>query len=113
MNDDEEIPCVPKSRNACAFCGHIAILVCGQQKLADKCEFNIKEKVNHPAHYGGDTIYETIKVLRNWMTPEQFEGFLVGNSIKYLSRYRHKGGTDDLRKSKWYLDYLLQMEQDK
>jgi len=72
-----------------------------------------KETINHPQHYGGDTIYETIKVLRNWMTPEQFEGFLVGNSIKYLSRYRHKGRIDDLRKSKWYLDYLLQMEQDK
>jgi Protein of unknwon function (DUF3310) len=72
-----------------------------------------RENINHPSHYGGDTTYETIKVLRNWMTPEQFEGFLIGNSIKYLSRYRHKGGTDDLRKSKWYLDYLLQMERDK
>ena len=66
------------------------------------------EHVNHPAHYGGDTEYETIKVLRAWMTPEQFAGFCLGNAIKYLSRAGKKDAAlQDLKKSRWYLDYYI------
>lgn len=66
------------------------------------------ENVNHPEHYGGDTTYETIKVLKAWLTPEQYEGALVFNTVKYLSRYRSKGGTEDLKKAQWYLNKLLE-----
>jgi len=66
----------------------------------------MSETVNHPAHYGGDTIYETIKVLEAWLTPEQFIGFCRGNAIKYQSRAGKKGGIeDDLAKAKFYQDY--------
>lgn len=73
----------------------------------------MSEKVNHPAHYGGDTPYETIKVLRAWLTPEQYAGFLIGNSIKYLSRAGKKGDVaEDLAKAKWYADaYLAFLEE--
>jgi hypothetical protein len=30
------------------------------------------DDVNHPNHYGGDTTYEVIKVLRAWLTPDEF-----------------------------------------
>ena len=43
-----------------------------------------KEMVNHPNHYGGDTEYECIKVLKAWNTPEEFVGFSKDNAIKYL-----------------------------
>lgn len=75
-----------------------------------------EEKVNHPAHYGGDTVYETVKVLRAWMTPEAFRGFLAGNVIKYLSRAGKKSPhaavadlatLEDLKKARWYLEYLV------
>jgi hypothetical protein len=36
-----------------------------------------------------------------------FEGFCVGNALKYLSRYRMKGGTEDLKKAKWYLEKII------
>lgn len=66
------------------------------------------EQVDHPAHYGGaDNPYETIKVLRAWLTPEEFRGFLKGNVIKYLSRAAAKGATQvDHEKAAWYADYL-------
>ncbi len=61
--------------------------------------------VEHPAHYGGDTQFETIKVLEAWLTPEQFSGFLRGNALKYLSRAGRKGDVvEDLRKAAWYID---------
>ena len=63
------------------------------------------EAVNHPPHYGGEeNPYETIKVLRSWMTPEQYTGFLLGNAIKYLSRAGKKGKlVEDLEKARWYV----------
>ena len=66
------------------------------------------EKVNHPAHYGGDTTYETIKVLKAWLTPEQYQGFLIGNAMKYQSRYRNKGGVEDIKKALWYLNKYME-----
>jgi len=58
------------------------------------------ETVNHPAHYGGDTTYETIKVIRNL-------GFSLGNAVKYISRAGVKDPAkhiEDLEKARWYLD---------
>lgn len=58
------------------------------------------EKINHPAHYGGDTPYEAIKVIEAWGL-----GFCLGNTVKYIARAEHKGATiEDLKKARWYLD---------
>ena len=68
---------------------------------------NPKEAVDHPDHYGGkDNPYETIKVLKAWLTPEEYIGFLKGNVIKYLSRARQKNGTQDVAKATWYQNEL-------
>lgn len=37
-------------------------------------------------------------------------GFLEGNAVKYLCRHRDKGGAEDLRKARHYIDLLLQLE---
>ena len=37
-------------------------------------------------------------------------GFLEGNIVKYISRWRDKGGVDDLRKAKHYLEKLIELE---
>lgn len=71
----------------------------------------MSENVNHPAHYGGtDSPYEVIKVLRAWLTPEEYVGFLKGNVIKYVARARMKGGAEDHAKAKWYQDELVRFE---
>ena len=68
---------------------------------------SLLEKVNHPNHYGGDTPYEVIKVLRHWVSDEQFEGFLICNAMKYLARYKKKNGLEDIKKAEWYTNYLV------
>ena len=66
------------------------------------------EKINHPPHYGGDVVYETIKVLKAWLSPEEYKGFLKGNVIKYLSRAGKKDGElQDCKKAAWYLSQLV------
>ncbi|OUM85712.1 MAG: hypothetical protein BAA01_09345 [Bacillus thermozeamaize] len=62
--------------------------------------------INRPAHYVAGGI-ETIEFIKAKLTPEQFEGYLAGNVLKYLSRYRHKNGLEDLRKAGWYLTRLI------
>ena len=49
------------------------------------------DKINHPKHYkiGG---IETIDFIEAKLTHEQYEGYMVGNIIKYISRYGHKDG---------------------
>lgn len=37
-------------------------------------------------------------------------GFLEGNAIKYLSRWRHKGGIEDLKKARHYIDKLIEIQ---
>lgn len=36
-------------------------------------------------------------------------GYLEGNIVKYVSRWRDKGGIDDLRKARHYLDKLIEV----
>lgn len=36
-----------------------------------------------------------------------YEGFLVGNILKYLWRYQDKNGLEDLQKAHWYLEELI------
>ena len=59
---------------------------------------------------GGDH-YRSKKIqpwtaMESWMTPEEFEGFLRGNVIKYIARYKDKDGMRDVLKAKHYLERL-------
>jgi hypothetical protein len=66
-----------------------------------------KETVNHPAHYGGDTTYEVIKVLEAWGVLD----FCCGNAIKYIARAGKKSKEtelEDLKKAEWYISRRIE-----
>lgn len=64
--------------------------------------------VSHPDHYGGkDNDYETIKVMEARLTTDEFIGAMKFQVYKYNDRHRDKDGLRDLRKSKFYQDYLV------
>lgn len=70
------------------------------------------EAVDHPAHYGGDTPYEVIKVLRAWDL-NLAKGFCWGNLIKYSARAGKKGsGLEDRKKAAWYAAELVSIEEE-
>ena len=64
------------------------------------------DNVNKPAHYRQGDI-EAIDAIRAALTPEEFRGYCKGNVLKYVWRERHKGGTESLKKARWYLDRLV------
>ena len=41
-------------------------------------------------------------------TQEEFEGYLRGNVLKYVWRFKYKDNIKDLRKARWYLDKLIE-----
>lgn len=59
------------------------------------------DKVNHPAHYGGeDNPYEVIKVIEAWGL-----NFHLGNTVKYIARCGKKDDEiQELKKAKFYLE---------
>jgi hypothetical protein len=63
--------------------------------------------VHHPKHYGGDTTYETIKVIEAWKL-----NFHLGNAVKYISRAGLKGERiQDLKKALWYLQREIERSE--
>lgn len=66
-----------------------------------------KEAVDGPAHYGGKgSVYEAINVIEAYNC-----GFLDGNVLKYVLRYKKKNGIEDLKKAQWYLNRLIENEE--
>ena len=73
--------------------------------------FKKMNNVDHPSHYnqGGK---ETIEILKDFLTEDEFKGFLKGNVLKYMHRYKFKNGMEDLNKASWYLDKLKETESE-
>ena len=70
---------------------------------------NPADNVNNPAHYGKGSI-ECIDYIEDFLTTEEYIGYLRGNIAKYLHRWRYKNKQEDLLKSQWYLDRLVHMD---
>ena len=66
-----------------------------------------KDEVNHPDHYTQGGI-ECIDCIRASMPPEGFQDYCKGNVIKYIHRWRFKGGVQDLHKAEVYLKWLIE-----
>lgn len=62
------------------------------------------------SHYK-DMAVQPWVAMQAWMTPEQFSGFLRGNAIKYLARCDVKGGLDDIKKARHYIDKLVEVNK--
>jgi hypothetical protein len=69
------------------------------------------DNVNHPKHYTSTKI-ETIDIIQDKLTAEAFEGFCIGNAMKYLTRYKLKNGLEDLQKARWYLDKIISVKEE-
>jgi len=65
--------------------------------------------VNKPNHYRKGNI-ECIDAIKS-ATENGYEHYLQGNIIKYIWRYRHKNGLEDLQKAEWYLKELIKIKK--
>jgi hypothetical protein len=70
-------------------------------------EVESEDKVNHPNHYTQGK-FECIEVIQEQLQADAFLGFLQGNVVKYLWRWRDKNGIEDLKKAQWYLNKMVE-----
>jgi len=78
----------------------------------DEMRANQVEETADQIQIGGDH-YKSQEIqpwhaMEAWMSPDQFKGFLRGNVIKYIARCDKKGGAEDLKKARHYLNKLIE-----
>lgn len=70
--------------------------------------FDSNDMVNHPSHYISNNGIETIDVIEAFTSDlKGMEAVDTGNVIKYICRWKHKNGIQDLQKAMWYLNHLI------
>lgn len=79
--------------------------------LIDKLEeLQTSDLIENQSHYKNQAI-EPILLMKSNFSKEEFAGFLQGNVLKYMLRYKDKNGVEDLKKAYTYLTWLI--EEDK
>ena len=68
-----------------------------------------KDMINHPPHYtqGEIECIEVIKYINDKLNMMGYEGYCLGNFIKYIWRCNFKNGWEDIDKAIFYLNELL------
>jgi hypothetical protein len=69
------------------------------------------DNIANPPHYNSSDAkcscgrrLECIDITRHM-------GFNLGNAIKYLWRWKYKGGVEDLKKAIWYINDEIKMQE--
>ena len=60
----------------------------------------------------GGTHYQSMPIQPSDFIHKNGIGFLAGNVIKYVCRYKQKGGVQDLEKAAHYIQLLIEAESD-
>ena len=101
LNDGVELVAIPKSKPKAGGC---TLLEPGQVYKHEK-ETALNVQVGG-GHYKDMKIQPIEYIVANNIP------FPEGSAIKYLSRWRKKGGIEDLKKAKHFIDLLIQLEEE-
>ena len=81
---------------------HLPVKLCEEHAESKK-----SDPVNHPPHYTAGAV-ECIDAIAAATTGlHGVEAVCTGAAIKYLWRWKLKGGAQDLEKARWYINKLL------
>ena len=82
-----------------------------KKRLKEELEVKLEKEdvVNHPKHYtqGEIECIDAIKYINKKLCMEGYEGYCLGNFIKYIWRCNFKNGWEDIDKAIFYLNELL------
>jgi hypothetical protein len=63
-------------------------------------------------HQEGGNHYKKLKIQPVEYIHANGLGFCEGSVVKYITRWRDKGGIHDLKKARHFIDLLIEMEGD-
>ena len=85
------------------------ISTCQENRQVEAVEES--DNVNHPEHYqlvNGVEVIDIIKAVLNRSAFTGFQGYCLGNVIKYILRADMKNGKEDYKKASAYLNWLIE-----
>ncbi len=101
--------CSTCKKKACEGCEHIEKVIARELAQPDEILYQTGQGTANAQQVGGaHCVNHTIQpwdAIVDWGL-----GFLDGNVVKYVARFRHKGGVEDLKKARHYLDKLIEVE---
>ena len=59
------------------------------------------DDISKPVHYNQGGIEPIDYIVKNKLS------YCEGNVVKYITRWRHKNGIQDLKKAKQYIDFII------
>ena len=66
-----------------------------------------EDMVESPPHYNNGSI-ECIEAIEAMLSKDEYIGYLRGNALKYMWRFRYKSKPfEDLSKARWYEERLM------
>lgn len=68
-------------------------------------KYKANDTVNNPSHYNTGGI-ETLDYIKAKV--KDYPSYAIGNIMKYITRYEHKNGIEDLKKAQFYLNDLIE-----
>lgn len=72
----------------------------------------MKDNIN-PSHYKQGKV-ECIDAIESaTINKKGIDAYATGNIIKYLWRCEEKGGLEDMKKAKWYLERMIKENEEK
>lgn len=98
--------------------GCITIVEDSPQQRYTEREFELVEEasmsklIDKQEHYKANGV-EPIELMKQNFTKEEYSGFLQGNVLKYMMRFKKKNGVEDLKKALTYLTWLIEQEESK
>ncbi|MBC2196289.1 DUF3310 domain-containing protein [Listeria booriae] len=98
----KELTCIMLNDNVMAYAGYNFFKKKYPHVTIKKYKF--ADTVNNPNHYTAGGI-ETLDYIKA-KVPD-YPSYAVGNIIKYITRYKHKNGIEDLKKAQFYLNDLI------
>lgn len=72
---------------------------------------NMKENIHRPVYYSKNGLTPVEAFEAGLFSVDETRGFLKGNIVKYIVRYKDKGYLEDLKKAREYLDILYNFEK--
>lgn len=77
-------------------------------------EIKVKDdKVNHPSHYTQGKVECIDAIEAATVHKNGLDAVCTANIIKYIWRCEHKNGLEDLKKARWYLEKMIQHNEQK
>jgi hypothetical protein len=80
----------------------------GLKKMADSMP--TPDMVNSPTHYTHGGGIECIDAIDAMLGRELSLAYYQASVLKYLWRWKYKGGIESLRKARWFLERMIKTE---